>query len=82
VITPVRPPVTPLTDDLRRLHVTVSRRFLAKLDAARDGGRCRWPVEGGGICCSTLRSEWMDRFTAMVPRASEPVMAWGCGAAA
>jgi hypothetical protein len=26
----------PLTADLRRLHVTVSRRFLAKLDAARD----------------------------------------------
>jgi hypothetical protein len=27
----------PLTADLRRLHVTVSRRFLKKLDAARDG---------------------------------------------
>jgi HNH endonuclease len=26
----------PLTADLRRLHVTVSRRFLEKLDAARD----------------------------------------------
>jgi len=26
----------PLTADLRRLHLTVSRRFLAKLDAARD----------------------------------------------
>lgn len=26
----------PLTADLRRLHVTVSRRFLSKLDAARD----------------------------------------------
>jgi hypothetical protein len=26
----------PLDGDLRRLHVTVSRRFLAKLDAARD----------------------------------------------
>jgi hypothetical protein len=26
----------PLTADLRRLHVTVSKRFLAKLDAARD----------------------------------------------
>lgn len=26
----------PLTADLRRLHVTVSRRFLDKLDAARD----------------------------------------------
>jgi hypothetical protein len=34
------PPTTfltvPLTEDLRRLHVTVSRRLLAKLDAARD----------------------------------------------
>ncbi len=28
--------ITPLTADLRRLHVTVSRRFLEKLDAARD----------------------------------------------
>ncbi|HET7752599.1 MAG TPA: HNH endonuclease signature motif containing protein [Anaeromyxobacteraceae bacterium] len=28
--------VQPLSADLRRLHVTVSRRFLAKLDAARD----------------------------------------------
>ena len=27
----------PLTADLRRLHVTVSRRLLAKLDAAREG---------------------------------------------
>jgi 5-methylcytosine-specific restriction endonuclease McrA len=34
---PVRPDELrePLTADLRRLHVTVSRRFLAKLDAAR-----------------------------------------------
>jgi hypothetical protein len=32
-----RPDVTvPLTADLRRLHVTVSRRFLEKLEAARD----------------------------------------------
>jgi hypothetical protein len=31
-----RPAVEPLTADLRRLHVTVSRRFLEKLDAARD----------------------------------------------
>ncbi len=29
--------VEPLTADLRRLHVTVSRRFMQKLDAARDG---------------------------------------------
>jgi hypothetical protein len=29
--------VEPLTADLRRLHVTVSRQFLASLDAARDG---------------------------------------------
>jgi hypothetical protein len=28
--------VEPLTADLRRLHVTVSRRFMEKLDAARD----------------------------------------------
>lgn len=116
--------VTPLTEDLRRVHVTVSRRFIAKLDAARDalshshpgannevileagldlllarhrerrgigakparngrsaapgritaevkrevwkrdGGGCRWPVEGGGICGSTLRLE----FDHVVPR--------------
>jgi hypothetical protein len=31
-----RSAVEPLTADLRRLHVTVSRRFLEKLDAARD----------------------------------------------
>jgi hypothetical protein len=115
----------PLTADLRRLHVTVSRRFLAKLDAARsalsharpgataedileagldlvlaahanrkglaakprkaappsrsghipahvrravwtrDGGRCQWPVSGGGSCGSTLRVE-LDH---VVPRA-------------
>jgi hypothetical protein len=29
--------IEPLTADLRRLHVTVSKRFLEKLDAARDG---------------------------------------------
>ncbi|MBL0274971.1 MAG: HNH endonuclease [Anaeromyxobacter sp.] len=29
--------VEPLTAELRRLHVTVSRRFLSKLDAAHDG---------------------------------------------
>jgi hypothetical protein len=116
----------PLTADLRRLHVTVSRSFLEKLEAARaalsharpdatteelleagldlvlaqhakrkglvarprkppeaaitapsaadssptsayvpahvrravwlrDGGRCQWPVHGGGVCGSTLR---------------------------
>jgi 5-methylcytosine-specific restriction endonuclease McrA len=32
---PPRDAVEPLTADLRRLHVTVSRRFLDKLDAAR-----------------------------------------------
>ena len=32
---PPRSTVEPLTADLRRLHVTVSRRFLAKLDEAR-----------------------------------------------
>jgi hypothetical protein len=29
--------IEPLTADLRRLHVTVSKQFLKKLDAARDG---------------------------------------------
>ena len=117
VSTSATPPVTPLTEDLRRLHMTVSRRFLSKLDSvrdalshshpvastevllevgldliltrhrkrrgieaapraggrkadpsrisaevkrevwARDEGRCRWPLEGGGICGSTLRLE-------------------------
>ncbi len=116
--------VVPLTEDLRRVHVTVSRRFLAKLDAARDalshshpgarnevvleagldlllarhrkrrgigakparsgreaapgripaevkrevwardGGSCRWPLDGGGVCGSTLRLE----FDHVVPR--------------
>jgi hypothetical protein len=32
-----RDDVEPLTADLRRLHVTVSRRLLDKIDAARDG---------------------------------------------
>jgi hypothetical protein len=32
-----RDAVEPLTADLRRLHVTVSRQFLKDLDAARDG---------------------------------------------
>ncbi|HEX9399401.1 MAG TPA: HNH endonuclease signature motif containing protein [Anaeromyxobacter sp.] len=107
----------PLTANLSRLHVTVSRRFLEKLEAARaalshshpgagaeellgagldlllerhakrkglvekprreppparpdhvpahvkravwnrDGGRCQWPVDGGGICGSTHQVE-------------------------
>ncbi len=107
----------PLTAELNRLHVTISRRFLEKLEAARDalshshpgasdeevleagldlvlerhakrwglvsrprreprpskpgyvpahvrravwkrdGGRCQWPLEGGGICGSTYRVE-------------------------
>jgi len=34
---PVRDDVEPLSADLRRLHVTVSKRLLAKLEAARDG---------------------------------------------
>jgi 5-methylcytosine-specific restriction endonuclease McrA len=37
---PIRPPspqVEPLTADLRRLHLTVSRRLLDKVAAARDG---------------------------------------------
>jgi hypothetical protein len=33
----LRNDVEPLTADLRRLHVTVSRQLLKKLDAARDG---------------------------------------------
>jgi hypothetical protein len=108
----------PLTADLRRLHMNVSRRFLEKLEAARaalsharpgataeeileagldlvlaqhakrkglvkkprnepppakpdhvpahvrravwtrDGGRRQWPVDGGGVCGSTLRVEF------------------------
>jgi hypothetical protein len=32
-----RDDVQPLTADLRRLHITVSRQFLKKLDGARDG---------------------------------------------
>ncbi len=115
----------PLTAELSRLHVTVSRRFLEKLEAARaalsharpgataeeileagldlllerqakrkgmtekprkesrsaksdtlpahvkrqvwirDGGRCQWPVDSGGVCGSTLRVE----FDHVVPRA-------------
>ena len=115
----------PLTADLRRFHVNVSRRFLEKLEAAhaalshsrpnatneeileagldlvlaqqakrkgmvekprkeappakpdhlpahvkravwvRDGGRCQWRVESGGICGSTLRVQ----FDHVVPRA-------------
>jgi hypothetical protein len=37
-VVPSRPTfeVEPLTADLRRLHITVSRRFLEKLEAARD----------------------------------------------
>ena len=115
----------PLTADLRRFHVTVSRRFLEKLEVARaalshshpgasdeeileagldlvlaqqakrrgivekprkeappaspdhlpahvkravwvrDGGRCQWPVDSGGVCGSTLRVQ----FDHIVPRA-------------
>jgi hypothetical protein len=108
----------PFTADLARLHLTVSKGFLDKLEAAktalshsrpgataaeileagldlvlaqhakrkglvakprkepppskpdhvpahvrravwtRDGGRCQWPLEGGGICGSTVRVEF------------------------
>lgn len=108
----------PLTGELARLHITVSKRFLQKLEAARaalshshpggateriletgldlilkrhasrkgivekprkgvttatsravpavvkrevwlrDGGRCQWPLESGGVCGSTLRIEF------------------------
>ena len=117
--------VVPLTADLRRFHVSVSRRFLEKVDAARaalshshpnatneeileagldlvlaqqakrkgmaekprkeppaakaehvpahvkravwirDGGRCQWRLESGGICGSTLRVQ----FDHITPRA-------------
>jgi hypothetical protein len=116
-ISRARDSVEPLTAQLSRLHVTVSRRFLEKLEAARaalshvrpgasmeeileaglelvldrhakrrglvekprrerrpskpdhvpaevrravwerDGGRCQWPLDSGGICGSTLRVE-------------------------
>ena len=122
---PERTTIAPLTADLRRLHVTVSRRFLEKLEAARaalshvqpgasaeeileagldlllardakkkgqvekplstprrshgdhvpahvrrevwrrDGGRCQWALESGGICGSTHRLE-LDH---VIPRA-------------
>jgi len=116
----------PLTAELSRLHVTVSRRFLDKLEAARaalshgqhgasaesileagldlvlkrhavrrglvekprpesraaespcgipaavkrevwgrDGGRCQWPVDSGGVCASMVRVE----FDHIIPRA-------------
>jgi hypothetical protein len=122
-----RADVVPLTADLRRLHMTVSRRLLEKLDAAkaalshthpgaspdeileagldlllaraakrrglvekprdakgapeskgdripahvrrtvwkRDGGRCQWPLDSGGICGSSERLE-LDH---VIPRA-------------
>src|SRR6266568_3172685 len=119
---PPRTTVEPLTADLRRFHLTVSRRFMEKLAAARaalshshpgatedeileagldllldrhakrkglvekprrepppakpdhvpahvkravwkrDGGRCQWPVQGGGICGSTHQVE-LDHVT-------------------
>ncbi len=37
LLRPAPDTVEPLTSDLRRLHVTVSKRLLAKLEAARDG---------------------------------------------
>jgi len=121
----VRDVAVPLTADLRRFHVNVSRRFLEKLDAARaalshshpgasaeeileagldlvlaqkakrkgivekprkeappaspdhlpahvkrtvwirDGGRCQWKLDPGGICGSTQRAQ----FDHVVPRA-------------
>ena len=125
VASPPRTAVEPLTADLRRLHVTVSRRFIEQLAAARaalshshpgasegdileagldlllerhakrkglvekprlepppakpdhvsaqvkravwqrDGGRCQWPVDGGGVCGSIHQVE-LDH---VVPRA-------------
>jgi hypothetical protein len=115
---PLPPEVVPLDAELRRLHITVSKRLLAKIELARDalshsqpmasmeavleagldlvierhrkrrgvgaaaaenprpaaperitadvkrtvwerdGGRCQWPIDGGGICGSTLRLEF------------------------
>jgi hypothetical protein len=119
---PPRTVAEPLTADLRRLHVTVSKQFMEKLETARDalshsrpgadaeaileagldllieraakrkgivakprsvrrplsltesstripasvkrevwvrdGGRCQWPLDGGGVCGSTLRLEF------------------------
>jgi hypothetical protein len=120
-----QPEVEPLSAHAHRLHVTVSGRFLRKLEEAksalshsrpgatpeeileagldlllagaakrkglvekplsaprpakadhipahvkravwtRDGGRCQWPLDSGGICGSTLRLE----FDHVVPRA-------------
>ncbi len=120
-----RDAAVPVTAELSRLHVTVSRRFLEKLEAARtalsharpgataeeileagldlvlaqhakrkglvekprevappaksdrvpahvkravwtrDGGRCQWKLDSGGICGSTLRVQ----FDHIVPRA-------------
>ena len=114
---PPRTGIEPLTAELSRLHVTVTREFLAKLEAARaalshshpgasaqdvleagldllmerhdkrrglvekprreprpakpdhvpahvkravwkrDGGRCQWPVDGGGVCGSIHQVE-------------------------
>ncbi|HEX8910093.1 MAG TPA: HNH endonuclease signature motif containing protein [Anaeromyxobacteraceae bacterium] len=48
VATPKPDEVEPLTGDLRRLHVTVSRRFLEKLAAARDALSHSHPVAGNG----------------------------------
>ncbi len=122
---PPRDWAEPLTAERSRLHVTVSRRFLEKLEAARaalshshpgatfeqvlevgldlaierharrrglvqkprakarpakpehvpaavkravwtrDGGRCQWPLDSGGICGSTVRVE----FDHVEPRA-------------
>lgn len=132
---PPRDWVEPLTADLHRMHVTVSRRFLEKLEAARaalshklpvgtneeileagldlvlewhakrkglvkrpraeapsqepgaatgsyvpaavrrevwkrDGGRCQWPLEKGGICGSTNRVEIDHRIPPVLGGAS------------
>ncbi|HEY6910658.1 MAG TPA: HNH endonuclease [Myxococcales bacterium] len=123
----------PLTAELSRLHVTVSRRFLDKLEAARaalshaqhgadaasileagldlvlkrhaarrgmverprpesaaaessgaipasvkrevwrrDGGRCQWPLDSGGICQSTERVEYDHIIPRAVGGSSDP----------
>jgi len=139
----------PLTADLSRLHITVSRRFLEKLQAARaalshsrpslraedileagldlvlkrdakrkglvqkprkespskedqgeeprkqnppgkshvpaavkrqvwtrDGGRCQWPLESGGVCDSTLRVEFDHRVPLALGGASTVDNVW------
>jgi hypothetical protein len=61
---PARDEIEPLDAELRRLHVTVPRRLLERLQAARDArshardeGRSQWPPHDGGVCGATCRVE-------------------------